>query len=318
MSRESQTMEWLSNKLLIPIKNLFLFDDYGEAMEWSLERHHWYSYYPVVAEETFWYKFKSNVHYFSVKKEGNIYLGGYPGRADVIICSGGKNQLGRVVNYESISKKIVDLTFSSLDIDTLGTDKRRSYIFLLENNIEGAPAGLTAVVLPNYMANKVYERPLFTKHLDNPHWKLMGIPEEGREVEFYGHGFVTYKGEPPKEHYGFRTEFGGETYWTDLNPQTERREEKEPRPILIDGTWYFGEIIVETDNGVARGNFNVRYHGPDEIGEMRIFDSCVDIFKSVRLSPDRKTYQSEDIYVGIPNPKGDTIIDGKKYFVEKG
>lgn len=228
MSRESQTMEWLSNKLFIPIKNLFLFDDYGEAMEWSLERYSWCNYYPVVVEETFWYKFNFNIHHYPVKKEGEIYLGGYPGRADVVICSGGKNQLGHIVNYESTSKKIIDLTFGCLDIDTLGTDKRRSYIFLLSNNIEGAPAGLTAVVLPNYLANKVYERPSFTKYLDNPHWKMIGIPEENErsEVLTRGAGFVTYKGEPPKEGL-IKTEFGGETYWTDLNPRREGVEKKE-------------------------------------------------------------------------------------------
>jgi hypothetical protein len=309
-------MEWLSNKLLIPIKNLFLFDDYGEAVKWILEKYHWDRYYPVVVEETFWYKFNFNVKYYPVKKEEEIYLGGYPGRADVVICFGGRNQLGHIVNYESASKKIVDLTFGCLDIDTLGTDKRRSYIFLLSNNIEWAPTGLTAVVLPNYMANKVYERPSFTKYLDNPHWKMIGIPEEG-EVLTRGPGFVTYRGEPPKEGL-IKTEFGGETYWTDLNPRTWERE-KEPRQIWIDGNWYSGVITVETDNGVARGDFKIKnYHGPDEIGELRIFGHCVDIFKNVKLSSDRKTYQSDDIYVGIPSSKGDTLIDGKKYFVERG
>ena len=89
--------------------------------------------------------------------------------------------------------------------------------------------------------------------------------------------------------------------------------------VWIDGNWYDGNISAETDDGFVQGDFEVKnYHGPNEIKELRIFGHCVDIFKSVKLSPDRKTYQSEDIYVGIPNPKGDTIIDGKKYFVERG
>ena len=57
---------------------------------------------------------------------------------------------------------------------------------------------------------------------------------------------------------------------------------KKQSPIWIDGSWYSGDISVETDNGVARGDFNVRYHGPDEIAELRIFGHCVDIFKNVR------------------------------------
>ena len=55
------------------------------------------------------------------------------------------------------------------------------------------------------------------------------------------------------------------------------------------------------------------YHGPNEIKEMRIFGHCVDIFKDVKLDSDRKTYQSNDIYLA-----SDTTIDEKKYFVERG
>nr|DAO84469.1 MAG TPA: hypothetical protein [Bacteriophage sp.] len=112
MSNKAATYEWLSNELFVPMKNLFLFDDYGEAVKWILEKCHWGKYYPVVVEETFWYKFDFNVKYYCMKREDGIYLGGYPGYADTIICSGGRNQLGDVVNYENDINKIIDLTFS--------------------------------------------------------------------------------------------------------------------------------------------------------------------------------------------------------------
>ena len=89
--------------------------------------------------------------------------------------------------------------------------------------------------------------------------------------------------------------------------------------VWIDGNWYDGNISAETDDGFVQGDFEVEnYHVPNKIKKMRIFGHCVDIFKDVKLDSDRKTYQSNDIYLAIPNLKGNTIIDGKKYFVERG
>ena len=45
--------------------------------------------------------------------------------------------------------------------------------------------------------------------------------------------------------------------------------------VWIDGNWYDGNVGAETDDGFVQGNFNIEnYRGPNEIKEMRIFDTA--------------------------------------------